>query len=78
MPKSRILLILFILPLISGCAAIDAFLFDAYPDGTPINQSKSVERESPATEPALSPAEQKQRAEAEAWERGDPPTAGRA
>ena len=61
MPKFNTLLLTLLLPLFAGCATIDEFLFDAYPDGTPINRSKNVE--SPATEPAVDP---KQQAEAEA------------
>ena len=53
MSKLRVSLIILMLPLFAGCASIDAFLFDAYPDGTPIAQDRQpAERVAPASEEA--------------------------
>jgi len=50
MSKLRVSLIILLLPLFSGCATIDEFLFDAYPDGTPITQDHQQ------SEPVIAPA----------------------
>lgn len=52
MSKLRISLTILLLPLFSGCTAIDAFLFEAYPDGTPISQERpqQAEQVTPAAE----------------------------
>ncbi|GAV20503.1 OmpA-OmpF porin, OOP family [Mariprofundus micogutta] len=43
MSKLKAYLIVLLLPLVSGCATIDEFLFDAHPDGTPIRQERAHE-----------------------------------
>jgi len=41
MSKCKVYLMVLLLPLFSACATIDAFLFDAHPDGTPISRDKT-------------------------------------
>lgn len=65
MSKFRFSLMILVLPLFSACATIDAFLFDAYPDGTPIVHDQTEHSGSPATDQTIS-SNKEVNAEAEA------------
>jgi len=43
MSRLKVYLIVLLLPLISGCATIDEYLFDAHPDGTPIGHERTAD-----------------------------------
>ncbi|OIO74825.1 MAG: hypothetical protein AUJ57_01570 [Zetaproteobacteria bacterium CG1_02_53_45] len=41
MSRLKLFFIVLLLPLVSSCTTIDEFLFDAYPDGSPVSQQRA-------------------------------------